>query len=109
MGKALVKNAAHEYQVEKASQREKRIREEELKDLRFIMKAPEGQRFLARLLAHCRLNSSVWHPSAAIHRYAGHQEIGQFIYGEMIQADKLTAINLVANEIEKELKGEEDV
>lgn len=108
MDKAVVRNAADHKQVKKAKRTQKEARKQEIADLRYIMETPQGQRFLMRMLSKCRVNQSVWHPSAAIHKNAGIQEVGQNLYKDMLTADVDLAVSLVAKEIKEQLQGERD-
>ena len=101
-----VKNAADRKQVKKAKNKLRDAQIQAQEDLRFLMQSPQGQRFLMRLLGKCRLNQSIWHPSAAIHKNAGIQEVGQEIYKEMLQVDAAQAVKLVANEILNQMQGD---
>jgi hypothetical protein len=107
--RALVKNASDEEQVKEARLHVRHKREVELDDLKAIVSMPEGRRFISRLLTKFKIAGRVWTPSAEIHRNAGIQEAGQFILGEVIQADRGLAAQLLSEAYERELKGETDV
>lgn len=53
MKQALVKNAASEEQVRRAEATEKFARDAEANDLRWVLSAQQGRRFLWRLLGEC--------------------------------------------------------
>lgn len=83
-------------------------RKHELEDLRKVIQSPEGRRVMARIIAHCRVFSSVWHPSALIHKNAGEQELGQWIMGEIVYADPKAGAQMLVDGFVTELesKGE---
>lgn len=84
--KVLVKNAADEGQVKEAEQKLTHGRKRELQDLRAVLSLQEGRRLIWRLLGHCKINGSIWHPSAQIHYNSGMQDVGHFILGEVVSA-----------------------
>lgn len=84
--KSMVANAADKDQVRKADEKIKLGRERELDDLRAVLSTHEGRRFVWRLLGHCKVNGSIWHPSAQIHYNAGMQDVGHFVMAEVVQA-----------------------
>ena len=65
-----------------------RERELELNDLRVVLSTGEGRRFIWRLLAHCKVFGSIWSQSAAIHYYAGKQDVGHFVWAEIAAANE---------------------
>lgn len=82
------RNAADEKQVQEAGNRAKRIRINELNDLRFILQTTQGRRFLWRLLSRCKAFHSVWEPSAKIHYNSGQQDVGHFLMAEIVEANE---------------------
>ena len=81
--RSLVRNAADEGQVKEAEHKEKRGREQQLGDLRTILAMPEGRRLMWRLIGHCKVNGSIWEPSARIHYNSGMQDVGHFLMAEV--------------------------
>lgn len=82
------KNAADEEQVKQARLSEKRVRERELSDIRYLLQSAQGRRFLWRLMGHCKSFESVWEASAKIHYNAGKQDVGHFVMSEIIASDE---------------------
>lgn len=89
------KNAADEEQVKQARSREKRIRERELSDIRYLLQSPQGRRFLWKLMGRCKTFESIWEPSAKIHFNAGQQDLGHFIMAEIIEADENSLLQMM--------------
>lgn len=85
--RALVGNAGDPAQVAEGTRREKELRERELKDLRAILDMPEGRRFVWRLLEHCKVFQSIWHPSALIHFNEGARNVGLFVLNDIEEAN----------------------
>lgn len=86
--KALVGNAADAQQVKEAGRKDRERRKRELEDLKSVLTSLEGRRFIWRLLGHCKVFESIWHPSAQIHHSAGKQDVGHFIMAEVVEADQ---------------------
>lgn len=95
MDKVLVKNAASSKQVSKASKKEQLQRDQELEDIKYVMSHPSGQRFVWRLLEHCKTFNSIWHSSALVHYNAGKQDVGHFLMAEITSADRKLLFNLM--------------
>ena len=85
--RVYVKNLADKEQVKSAERKEKDRRRQEVEDLKEILSTKSGRRFIWRLLEHCKVFESIWHPSALIHYNAGKQDVGHFIMAEIISAD----------------------
>lgn len=83
-----VQNAADRGQVRHAERKDRDRRERELRDLNAVLATPEGRRVMWRLLGHCRVFESIWHPSALIHANSGKQDVGHFIMAEIAAADQ---------------------
>jgi hypothetical protein len=81
-------NAADEDQVGRAKGREKRLREREMNDIRYLLQSIQGRRFLWRLMGHCKVFESIWESSAKIHHNAGMQDIGHFVMAEIVAANE---------------------
>ena len=84
----LVKNAADRKQVALASRKERDQREQELADLRELLKTEFGRRFVWRVLGYCKLFQDVWDPSSRIHFNAGLQHVGHWLTAEITAADE---------------------
>lgn len=85
--KAYVKNASDPEQVREAEKKVKFDRKQELDDIKFLLSSIQGRRFIWRLLTHCRVFESIWHPSALIHHNSGMQDVGHFIQAEIVAAE----------------------
>lgn len=86
--RALVRNAADPRQVKSAERKERDRREQELLDLRELLKTEFGRRFVWRVLGYCKLFSDVWDPSSRIHFNAGLQHVGNWLTAEITAADE---------------------
>ena len=71
-------------------QEDERRRKRELDDVRSILGTDQGYRFVCRLLAYCKTFESIWSASAEIHRNAGRQDIGHYLFAEVVQASPET-------------------
>lgn len=91
-------------QANESRARSRFTREQELDDVRAVISTPEGRRFILRLLSECRVSQSVWHPSAAIHKYAGIQEVGHFIFSEVVSADPATGAKMLVEAYQSEIQ-----
>jgi hypothetical protein len=83
-----VRNAADPDQVKHASRKDRDRRERELADLRAVLAQAAGRRVLWRLLEHCSVFGSIWHPSALIHANAGRQDVGHYLMAEITEANE---------------------
>lgn len=86
-GKPAVKNAADSGQVKKARKKGRLKREQELLDIEFLLKQPQGRRVMWRLLGHAKVFNSIWEPSAKIHYNAGRQDFGFWLLSELEAAN----------------------
>lgn len=86
--RALVKNAADPKQVKLAERKEKDLREQELADLRELLKTEAGRRFVWRVMGYCKFGSDIWDPSSRIHFLAGLQHVGNWLLAEVTAADE---------------------
>lgn len=93
--KPLVKNAASEKQVKRASEQEKLKKEDLTKDMRSILKTNEGRRVVWHLLEHCNVFGSIWRPSAEIHYLSGVQDVGHKILSMVNDADPEALIKMM--------------
>lgn len=98
-----VKNAGDEQQVKSSRQRDKRVRERELSDLRVTLSTKEGRRFYWRLMSHCGAFRSVWEPSARIHYNSGRQDVGHFLLAEVDEAGN-ELFEKMKNEAKREIE-----
>lgn len=92
----ILSDADDEAGAKKARVSQKRQRAEEITDLKAVLELPQGRRVLTRLIQHCHVFRSIWRASAEIHKYAGHQEVGQFLLEEIKAADPKVAGEIAA-------------
>lgn len=85
---ALVKNASDENQVKRADLKQRLRTTNEHEDMRAVLATPQGRRMLWRLLEHCKVFESIWHPSALIHHNSGRQDVGHYIMAKIAEADE---------------------
>jgi hypothetical protein len=97
MKEFAVKNVADQEQVKNAEYKMKRNRQVELEDLAFILQTEQGRRFLSRLLTHCSVFKSIWHPSAQIHHASGMQDVGHFLMAEIVEADEEAFLKIMTD------------
>ncbi|HEY4491449.1 MAG TPA: hypothetical protein VJ521_00445 [Acidobacteriota bacterium] len=95
--KSLTKDSSDPEEVRRAKKRERQTRWQEMEDLRNLLDTPGGRRFIWRLWDHSGAFRSVWHPSAAIHRNSGMQDIGLWVFEEVKEA-RDTAFAQIWNE-----------
>lgn len=98
---ALVKNAADPAQVRAAGKREQKNSEQHRDDLRQLLKQDYGRRFIWKILTHCGVFESIWHPSALIHYNSGRQDVGHWLLAQVNDA-QLDAILIMMTENAKE-------
>lgn len=91
----FVKNAADVEQVREAEHREKREKIISIEDMRYVLGSEQGRRVMWKLLSHCNVFKSIWHPSAQIHHASGMQDVGHFIMAEIMDADEGALIQMM--------------
>lgn len=101
--KTLVANAADEEQVHNAEEKLKTKRIQEMEDMRDVLKLPQGRRVMWKLLSHCKVFESIYHPSALIHHNSGRQDVGHFIMAEIMAANEMAFLQMMS-----ESKGTKD-
>lgn len=87
--RALVRNAADPEQVEKAAKKEKRGREQEVDDIKFILSSAQGRRFYWRLLERCgvySLSFRAGQPDQTAY-LEGHRNIGLTFLNDLMTAE----------------------
>lgn len=71
-----------------ADLKEKRKRDMELNDIRFLLNDARGRRVLWRLMENAKTFESVYHPSGSTTYYnSGRQDFGRFLMSEIMEAD----------------------
>lgn len=117
--KPFVKNAADEKQVKEAKRQSKFSREQELDDVRQLLKLPAGRRFLWRFLERCGVYKSSYDPSGSrVYFNEGERNIGIMLLAEITQADPESYVSMMLeserqkfqqqNEKEKDTKEEDN-
>ncbi len=85
--KALVGNAGDEEQVAQAKGKERRVRQNQLNDVRTVLETEAGRRFVWRLLEECKAFASVKANDDSTTNYnAGKQDIGHYVMTELLEA-----------------------
>jgi len=92
----LVDNAADRNQVRRAEKKRRQQRVNELADLRHVLKDAAARRVLWRLLEHCGVFRSIWHPSALIHFNEGKRDTGLFLMRELADAEPNALLTMMA-------------
>lgn len=100
MEKALVGNAADPKQVKAAARKERIIENEELRDIRFILKSKEGRRFLWRYLSKCGIFKQSFTGNSETFFNEGKRAIGLMLLTEITEASP-DAYVLMMKESEK--------
>lgn len=85
---AAVRNAADRDQVKNAERRDRDRHAREMRDLAEVLRSDAGRRVLWRMLEHCKVFESIWHPSALIHAQAGRQDVGHWLMAQIAAADE---------------------
>lgn len=80
---------------EQAQEKAEAERKAQLDRLRKLLGTIEGYDLVCRIVDYCRVFDSIWSPSAEIHKNAGRQEVGQWLYKEVAQASPQTAARLL--------------
>lgn len=80
-----ITNAASKPQQREAGRKIRDAAQGEDEDLLALLAMVQGRRFLWRMLKHCRVTESIWHPSALIHYNSGVQDVGHFILAEIVR------------------------
>lgn len=78
-----VRNAADEQQVKDAAQKVKRGRDLELEDVRFVMNAPQGRRFMNRLIEFCGVNKSSFTGNSTTFFNEGQRNVGLMVFTDL--------------------------
>lgn len=87
MSDERIYDAGDRGQVKERESREKRIRRQQLEDVRDVMATKSGQRFVWRLLETCGMNADGFDPNAlTMARNSGKRLIGLWIQAEIADA-----------------------
>lgn len=106
--KALVGNVADPEQIKNASKKISEANLQRQNDMRELLSLRSGafKRFCQMMLAECKVCTTVWSQSAAIHRDAGRQEIGHLLLRRIVEVDQAACAELLTEGYKKELEGE---
>jgi hypothetical protein len=97
MAEEIQTNAADPQQVKSAEKKAKRLRDEELEDVRFLLKSEQGKRFMWRYLKKCKIFHSIWHASALIHFEEGRRQVGLEILSDITEASPPALVEMMTN------------
>ncbi len=81
---ALVKNAGDAEQIEKAGEKEKSRRQQEIADLLWVLSTPAGRRVIWRILGRCGVNKSSFTGNSTTFFNEGMRDVGLFITAEVV-------------------------
>jgi hypothetical protein len=98
------RNAADPTQVKEQSQKEKRGREKELDDVKFILSHRQGRRFYFRYLEECGVFKTSFTGNSQTFFLEGQRNIGLKLLSDLNEAEPEAYIVMI-----KENKGEIDV
>ena len=80
-------NAGRKADVEKAAERERDLRAQQLIDAAFVMSSAGGRRFVNRILNETDMFGEVFNPNGSITNLnLGKRKIGLFVYRELEEA-----------------------
>lgn len=106
MKKALVQNSADEEQVKTAAKKEKFRRDDELNDLKDILCAEVGRRFLTRLISACRKEELPLRIDPhETYFHLGRESIAVFLEKEIKEASFDDYIKMLTEKQKEELNG----
>lgn len=98
-------NAANPAQVRDRGRKQKHEEEQELVDLRELLKLPAAQRFLWRQLEKCHVWASSFHPSGQVFAAnEGRRGVGVELMTQIIEADPQAWIDLQQQRLDAERK-----
>ena len=99
MSEPMVKNASDESQVREAYKKEKLKREIELDDLEFILKQPQGRRFLRKFIGWCGIFRDGFDSNNSVHCHtAGVRTAGLKLWNECETANHKLAKEMLIGE-----------
>lgn len=98
------KNLANEAQVKEAKLKEKRGRERELDDVRYVLNSKQGRRFLWRYLAECGVYRSSFNGQFQTFFNEGQRNVGLKLLADIQEASPEAYVTMM-----KESKGEANV
>jgi len=83
-------------QVKEKKSKAKRIREQELEDMRLIMDTAEGRYFIWRILCECKIFESLsGYTSERMHERSGMRDVGLWMIAQLEEASPNAYLELV--------------
>jgi hypothetical protein len=95
MEKDFIKNVADKEQVKSAAFKEKRKREQELKDVSDVLMSPHGRRFVWRYLEKCGVYRSSYTGNSQTFFLEGERNIGLQLMTDIMDANPELYLKLV--------------
>lgn len=92
-----VDNAADEEQVKASKKKERRKDEQDIEDVRSILRMEAGRRLFWRYMAKCNVFSSLRGPLPDIHFQEGYRQVGLDIMNDIINADPKMLIRMMSD------------
>lgn len=96
IGEAVDQAKLNEKRKKEASERQ-----DEINDLRALMKMPQFRRLAWRLMARCRTFGSVMSGNSYTFYNSGMQDVGHFILAEIIEADPDAYLEMIKEQRNK--------
>ncbi len=90
-----VENVADEEQIKAAKKKERRKDQQEIEDVKEILRTKPGRRFFWRYMAKCNVFSSVRGPSPNIYFQEGFRQVGLDIMSDIINANPNALIEMM--------------
>jgi len=80
----------------------RRMLEQELSDVRWILSDARGRRFIWRLFDYCGVYRTVMTGNSYTFHNAGKQDVGHFVMGEVSMADPMALVNMTREQINEQ-------
>jgi len=94
--KSLVRNAADAHQVRDAKKKAKRLRREELDDVKSVLDLPAGRRLVWRLMKQARtFGTSFGHDDRTTSFREGERNVGNWVLHEVMEADPAALLDMM--------------
>lgn len=90
------RNAADEEQLKKQEELDKRLKEEQLADLRDILSTESGRRFIWRLMEKTKAFGTLWAASSEIYKNVATADIGKWLFQECQKADLASLMKIMS-------------
>jgi len=109
--RSFVKNTSDRKQVKNAEQKEKFLRQQELRDISFILSSDQGRRYIWRMLGVTKTEKQTYEGDVNWSIFnAGERNIGLIIKADILEADPMSFIKMMLeakDRSEKEIEPEE--